>query len=356
MNDICKRCQLLPVVESAPKVVHFVFPIDLLRDKVKDILRKTNFEFFENNELLTVFAQDFRSFLTDLRMQSGFSTPELNDIMCITLNEGEDLSFTNFSKLKPLSYWFSLIDAQDYFDILKEQRLLVYFQPVLESKNLSIIGYEALIRGISKDGSLVSPKFLFDTAEKTNTLFYLDRFCRETVLRTAAEKDMRSCKIFVNFIPTSIYDPNVCLQSTIRFAKEVDFEPSNIVFEVVESYKVTDIDLLSNILNFYRANGFLVALDDVGSGYSNLNMLVHLRPDIVKIDREIIRNIQNDELKRSIFKAVVSLCKEANIFVLAEGVETVDEYNYVKEHVDFVQGFLFAKPAPEPLREIKLQV
>uniref|UniRef100_A0A7C5Y625 EAL domain-containing protein n=1 Tax=Fervidobacterium nodosum TaxID=2424 RepID=A0A7C5Y625_9BACT len=258
--------------------------------------------------------------------------------------------------MKPLAFWFSLIESQEYFEILNEQRLTVHFQPVVESKSLRIIGYETLIRGVKKDGTLVSPKFLFDTAEKTDTLFYLDRFCRETAVKTSAVKKLLNYKIFINFIPTSIYDPVFCLQSTIQWAKHLEFEPSNLVFEVVESYKVSDIEHLSNVLNYYRNHGFLVALDDVGSGYSNLNVLVNLKPDIIKIDREIIRNIHNDELKQSVFKAIILLSKESNIQVLAEGVETVEEYNFVKEHVDLVQGYLFAKPNPEPIRQIQLQL
>jgi len=347
---------MLPTIDSTPKVVYFTFPIVFLKEKAKGFLKSAGFEFFEENELLVANTNDFKDFLVKLHNGSNFSAPELNDIMCVALNPGENLSFLSFSKLKPLSFWFSLIESQEYFEILNEQRLTVHFQPVVESKSLRIIGYEALIRGVKEDGALVSPKLLFDTAEKTDTLFYLDRFCRETAVKTAAVKKLLNYKIFINFIPTSIYDPVSCLQSTIQWAKHLEFEPSNLVFEVVESYRVSDIEHLSNVLNYYRNHGFLVALDDVGSGYSNLNVLVNLKPDIIKIDREIIRNIHNDELKQSVFKAIILLSRESNIQVLAEGVETVEEYNFVKEHVDLVQGYLFAKPNPEPIRQIQLQL
>lgn len=352
MENLCQRCQVLPKIENTPKVVYFMVPVEVLLEKLKKVLEKMNLQFSTEKGLLKVKVEKFRDFMEEFSKSSDFSSPELNDILCISLDESEDLSFTSFYKLKPLKTWFSLLKSQEYFEILTEQRLTVHFHPVLESENLTVVGYETLVRGVRRDGTLISPKQLFELAEETDTLFYLDRFCREMSVKMAAVKKLNHYKIFINFVPTSIYDPVSCLRSTIEWAKCLELSPSNLVFEVVESYRVSDIEHLKNVLNYYRANGFLVALDDVGSGYSNLNVLVNLKPDIVKIDREIIRNIHNDELKQSVFKAIIMLSKESQIRTLAEGVETVQEYEFIRKHVDFVQGFLFAKPNPEPIRQI----
>lgn len=349
VESLCGRCQQLPEIENTPKVVYFVVPVDVLRGKIESACNALGLSCAREHEMLRVHAPRFRDFLIELSKFTRFSAPELRDILCIALNEGEDLTFASFVRLKPLQTWLSLVESQEYLDILSEKRLVVHFHPVLRSSDLTVTGYEALIRGVRRDGTLVNPGYLFELAEKTDTLFYLDRCCREVAVQEAAKTLPRTCNVFINFVPTSIYDPVFCLRSTVEWVQQLALEPSRLVFEVVESYRIADIEHLRNILDYYRANGFRVALDDVGSGYSSLNMLVGLKPDIVKIDRAIVRNIHNDALKQSVFRAIVALARESGIEVLAEGIETGEEYEFVREQVDFVQGFLFARPGPGPL-------
>jgi EAL domain-containing protein (putative c-di-GMP-specific phosphodiesterase class I) len=183
-------------------------------------------------------------------------------------------------------------------------------------------------------------------------LFYLDRACRETSLKTAAVKNISS-KVFINFIPTAIYDPHHCLASTVKWAKQLDFNPKNIIFEVIESDHVADLDHLKNILDYYKSQGFMVALDDVGSGYSSLNMIAKLLPDIVKIDREIITHIDTNTVNQSIFRAIVQIAHENNIVVLAEGIERAEEVAFCRANgADLAQGYYFGKPNAEPIRKI----
>ena len=200
----------------------------------------------------------------------------------------------------------------------------------------SIYAYEALVRGVKDDGTLMYPDILFRKSKANDQDFKLDRLCRETALKTAAAKKITQ-KLFINFIPTAIYDPEFCLAAT----------------EVVETELVKDQDHLKKILNYYRRKGYKIALDDVGEGYSSLNMLIELKPDIIKVDRNIIDGIDKNELKQSVYKALYSIAKEHGIQVLAEGVETKYELEMVQSiGVDFVQGYYFAKPSPEPIRKI----
>lgn len=191
--------------------------------------------------------------------------------------------------------------------------------------------------------------------KKTDSLFYLDRSCREFAVRAASEKGLKDYKVFINFIPNSIYDPKSCLQTTLKAASIYNFPPTNLVFEVVESQKVSDINHLSCIINYYREHGFMVALDDLGTGYASIEMLVNLKPDLVKIDRQIINNIHKDSVKQSVFKGILKICEDTEIITIAEGIEREEEYNYVRNYVDLVQGFLFAKPDKEPITEAELE-
>lgn len=97
----------------------------------------------------------------------------------------------------------------------------------------------------------------------------------------------------------------------------------------------------------------MVALDDVGSGYSSLNMIAKLLPDIVKIDREIIDHIDTNIVNQSIFRAIVQIAKESNILVLAEGIERAEEAAFcTREGADLAQGYYFGKPSAEPIRKL----
>ena len=111
---------------------------------------------------------------------------------------------------------------------------------------------------------------------------------------------------------------------------------------------------LRRILDFYREKGFRTALDDIGSDHTNLTTLAILGADVIKIDMEIIRGIDRDSVKQSIFGALVAIAHENGIKVLAEGVETREELAYVKQHgAELSQGYLFAKPSAEPVRQVE---
>lgn len=353
MTSKCKKCELLPCIPEEPLQLFFLSAHPLLSQKIKDFLKThmVNYEDLEEGILCQV--PNPRDFLNKLKKDLTLSEPELKDISLVLLNLNEMPSFKHFRDLRPLATWYELLEATEYLEVLENNRLTVYFHPIVD-KDLRVVGQECLIRGVRADGSIIPPAFLFEKAEKTQTIFYLDRACREVSIKTAAVKGLKDELIFINFIPTSIYDPKFCLQTTIKWVYQLEFNPSNVVFEVVESQKVTDIKHLSNILEYYKANGFRVALDDVGTGYASLEMLVNLRPNFVKIDREIVRDIHQDTLKQSIVKALVQICKENDILLLAEGIEKVEEFSYLKDVVDYFQGFYFAKPNPEPIRRLTL--
>ncbi len=254
--------------------------------------------------------------------------------------------------MRTLQYYHDLIGANELALLIEKGALTTHFQPIIDLKTDSIYGYESLTRGVNDDGSLVYPDKLFRWAKEGDMLFYLDRACRESSLKMAAVKHIQA-KVFINFIPTAIYDPEHCLQSTVKWAKQLEFDPKNIIFEVIESEHVEDLNHLSNILKFYKEQGFMVALDDVGSGYSSLTMITKLKPDIVKIDRAIIDHIDTNHANQAVFKAIVSLAKESNIIVLAEGAERVEEVAYCAANgADLAQGYYFGKPNAEPIRKL----
>ncbi|NNM67527.1 MAG: EAL domain-containing protein, partial [Spirochaetales bacterium] len=257
------------------------------------------------------------------------------------------LSFENSLSARSLARWEALLNAGFLVDILQNERLVSHFHPIWDLKSQTLFAHECLIRGQDAQGNLVSPGRLFSTAAQTEMTFNLDRQARQTALKTASTLEA-STKLFINFVPTAIYDPVFCLESTVALARQLGIAPAQIVFEVIETEEVEDWKHLDEILLFYRKAGFLIALDDVGSGYSSLNRLVQVRPDIIKVDIAIVRGIDRDSIKQSVFRALMQICRESGIKLLAEGIETPSELAYVRdEGADLAQGFLWGPPVPE---------
>ena len=110
-----------------------------------------------------------------------------------------------------------------------------------------------------------------------------------------------------------------------------------------------DVCHLRGILNYYRAAGFKVALDDIGSGYSSLNLLHQLRPDFIKLDIELVRDVDKDPYKALVAEKIFEIAVQLGIQTIAEGVEREEEYEWVRARgANYAQGYLFGRPAPQP--------
>jgi EAL domain-containing protein (putative c-di-GMP-specific phosphodiesterase class I) len=173
-----------------------------------------------------------------------------------------------------------------------------------------------------------------------------------TAIRSAASGLVPDrARLFVNFNPSSIYTPLFCLRSTFEAVESAGLNPARVVFEVVESEDVRDTEHLLGILGVYRKAGFAVALDDVGAGYSSLNLLARLRPDYVKLDMGLTRGVDTDPYKAQVVGKLLEMARGLGVLTVVEGVETVGEWEWARAHqADYVQGYLFARPAnPAPL-------
>jgi len=352
----CTKCSENFNLEKSAGIVLFISEVDELMIKSRIFLENLLLNPEEINGIISIKTDNIYNFFYENidAIKNYFNTLEREAIKILMINEHNELNYKSVLKAKPLQRYLNVFDDKDFFDVVHNESLTVHFQPIVDMIDNKIYGYETLARGVKEDGTLMYPDVLFEKSKRNDYNFKLDRLCRESALKTAATKKVHN-KVFINFIPTTIYDPEFCLQSTVKWANQLEFDPSQIVFEVVETEFVKDQKHLKKILEYYRSKGFKIALDDVGEGYSSLNMLIELKPDIIKIDRNIISDIDTNELKQSVYKALYNLAKEHNITVLAEGVETAYELETIKNiGVDLVQGYYFAKPTAEPIRKINL--
>lgn len=230
-------------------------------------------------------------------------------------------------------------------ELLDQNRLTAWFQPIMD-RDGTIFGHEALARGSGPDGSVISPQRMLEAAASPELLARFDREARIAAAREA-HRGALAGHLFVNFVPSTIYDPAQCLRTTVAVINELGLEPEAVVFEVIESYRIDDMDHLRRIFDSYRAYGFGVALDDFGAGYATLEALIHLRPDYVKLDKDMARRCGTDPFCRRLVEELVRLAHDEHIKVIAEGVEDRTAFTLLQDMgADFFQGYLFGRPAP----------
>lgn len=251
---------------------------------------------------------------------------------------------------KPIVEIESILDMQWIDEVIRRKSVVSYSQPIVNA-NEEIYAYEVLSRFNREDGSLIYPNEIFNAARSRGRLYALDRLCRMAAVSYSA---VLKKKTFINFIPTSIYSPEFCLQSTVKLANQLRIDPSQFVFEVVESDQVDDIDHLKKILSYYKEKGFQYALDDVGEGYSTLEMLVDLQPQYMKLDIKYVQGVSTDHEKQKVAKLFLEKAFEIGATPLAEGIESRDDFDWLKQSgYQLFQGYLFGKPSIVPKRKIK---
>ncbi len=346
------NCHQLPDIPSGTGKIMFTFPEEIFREKFIAVLEELDHAPEQVDELLTVATADTAQLIRQLCAYQYFSELEINSINAVILQPGEQISFSLLNKLKSLHHWGGLLAAHDLVYVLNNRTLQIVFQPLVDVLKGEIYGYECLMRGLRQDGSIIGPELLLEQAKNANLLFNLDRLAREMALHQTVTMQLRG-RISINFLPTAIYNPEMCLRDTVSWAQELGIDPARIMFEVVETENIKDFGHLKSILDFYRNKGFKTALDDVGSGYAGLNLLAELLPDLIKIDRSLVQNIQQLPVKQSIVSALVNISKANNIDVLAEGVETEAERDYLMaQGISKMQGYLFGKPNAVPQLQI----
>ena len=225
-------------------------------------------------------------------------------------------------------------------------KLTSAFQPVYSLAHKRVVGHEALVRALDPSDALVSPAELFNANPDIGRLTRLDRTCRYVHGLNFKRFDNDVGWLFLNIHPAVVKAGHQFGPFFAQMLAACNLAAVRVVIEIVE-HPIRDQGLLRDTVAFYRSLGCLIALDDFGAGASNFQRVWTLSPDIIKLDRSMV--VQADEQKRvrQMIPRIVGLLHQAGSLVLIEGIETEEQAMIAMESdADMVQGFYFGRPAP----------
>ena len=345
---LCQRCEVLPAPLAGPGVLHLNLPHTHTLGKVLQALGRSGLSYTRDDGTVRIEAGPEGPGRALGLIDDLLTSTERRDARAIFQPGGGDLAPSDYFRVASLTTVLAKESATWLLDLLRADRLTSHFQPILRADGSAVHAYECLMRG-DHEGRLVAPARIFDSARRADLLFQVDMAGRKAAITAAAAHRLTAQKVFINFSPNAIYDPSFCLDSTVRLVDDGGLDRGQVVFEVTEAERLPDLGHLRQIADYYRERGFGLALDDVGAGYASLQVLLGVRPDYVKLDMSLVRGVDADRDKAVLALKLIEACRELGLATVAEGVETAEEWAWVRDHgVDYVQGYLFGKATPEP--------
>ncbi len=239
---------------------------------------------------------------------------------------------------------------QRILELIDNQALTAWFQPIFSQRTGEVYGYEALTRLRHPPPQSYDIGTLFARAQQFDLISALDMHCRENAFRRVAELDFarHDALLYVNICPASLMHPRHRSGITDQLADAYGIAKERIVLEITEQETIRNYELFKRSVDHYRQRGYKIAIDDFGVGYGGLKMLSIIEPDYVKVDRHFISGIDTDTFKYNLVDALVTVCHKFGIIVIAEGIERTQELEVVTGFgIELLQGFLLARPAPD---------
>lgn len=280
-------------------------------------------------------------------MRAEFRANERADTIMVPVS-GESVTLDDFRQAVTARDFVAMVEGRWLVELVEAGRLTCHLQPIC-TINGQAIGHEFLARAQDDDGAPIPAFRMIEAASTPRMAAYFDRSARLTAVDRAGALALDG-RLFINFLPSTVYDPQSCLRSTVAAIKRANIAPERVVFEVVETEQIEDVEHLRRIIDYYRDSGFRIALDDFGAGYNNLTTFLDLRPDFVKFDKAITQAACKDEVAMAILAKMVAAVQDSGGQAILEGVETDAMLaTLAVAQADFYQGYHFAKPGPEPV-------
>lgn len=335
LNNACSKCALCSFQgQSPPDALYLYASTPILRQIVASKLYDLQVDYQLQNDLFRIDkSQDvaIKGLLRDL------SCDERADIRA---TQQSGAAMLGASSLEALG---KQLDTRWFDQALQNDAFTTFFQSIVDTRSSRVFANECLIRLFAD--RTYSGGEIIETALSRGMVHIFDSYARRLSIRSAGRQFPKGTKVFVNFMPSSIYDPARCMASTLEELAKTSIKPEELVFEVVESDHVQDVKQLRKICDYYRKKKFLFALDDVGTGTNSLQMVCDLRPDFIKLDISLVSGI-SDPMYRGVVGKLVEFADQFGLQVIAEGVETVETVQALRTMgIYFMQGYYFDKPS-----------
>ena len=228
-------------------------------------------------------------------------------------------------------------------DVILRERVTTVYQPIMDLTTRQVLGFEALSRGPRGSG-LEAADVLFSAASDHHLMVELDRLCRRRALLSSG-RIPSSAKLFVNTLPATVRDPQFRGRALIDFLAQAQVSPPRIVIEITEKLVIDNYNLFREAMAYFTDLGMSFAVDDVGAGYSGLELIARLKPTFLKIDAALVRDVHLSVVNREMVKALIAMGRGIGAQVIAEGIQTDGEADTLREMgVDWGQGYLLARP------------
>ncbi|ANY73196.1 EAL domain-containing protein [Paenibacillus ihbetae] len=337
---ICDNCSTFEPIEGQGRTVH----MKPARQELVHLLAQNGYTVQEHNESCAVNYKERSDLISIMECLQSLPRNLCNELsFCVTGGEAPKTRHI----WTPMQRFELQMEHYDMMNVILHKEFTSYMQPIVDPSE-QIVAYEFLLRPL-EGGIPFKPHELFETARKTGLQAFLDQAARTSAIETSAQWLPKGVKRFVNFLPSSIYDAQMCLHHTFHTIERLELDPGDFVFEVVETEKVDDVEHLQSIFEAYRNHGISVAMDDVGAGYSTLEQMIKLKPDYVKIDRSLIDGCDRNPTQQRQLVTITHMAHEFGAMVLAEGIERREEFHFCREiGIELSQGYLFGKPSHRP--------
>uniref|UniRef100_A0A486XT61 cyclic-guanylate-specific phosphodiesterase n=1 Tax=Rheinheimera sp. BAL341 TaxID=1708203 RepID=A0A486XT61_9GAMM len=234
-------------------------------------------------------------------------------------------------------------------EAIREHQFLLYYQPKIDIRDNSIVGYETLLRWLRPDNTLVPPLRFISVAESTGLIVQIGEWIIWEACRFLSRQHSRghNVSLSINLSVRQFRDDNLP-EIVERIMQRTGANPANIIFEITESMLMGDTDAAINQLNQLKRLGVSLSIDDFGTGYSSLSYLKRFPVDELKIDRSFVKDIPEDSNDMDIVAAIIAMAQKMNLRVVAEGVETIEQVEFLKNNACYqVQGYYFSIPLAE---------
>ncbi len=345
------------IYKDIPTLQNIVYPFPFNQGKSMLLINIYKLTEYEINDLLFLLKIKLNQIISRKMIEltgQSLSMDVLHSPVILTedLSNQELLDSIIHQSEKQLTFDLSKNKIKGHLnDIINNKLISVAYQPVVELSTGNILGWEAFTQ-LPSGIYYTSPMMLFELAEEMGKLSEVEKKCIEVAAENIGQL-ARHQKIFFNIRPKTLLSTDLTLDNILQFISEKNLNPSNIVIEITDKQTIKDYNIILKNLDNLKKKGYLISIENVGSGLSNLWNIANLRPNYIKLDASLIQGINSDPIKRAVVESMLTFSEKISSKIIACGIETQTELSSLMGiGIHYGQGYYLSMPQlPKPLLE-----